>query len=316
MNEKRNDKKRWTEKEIGSQVGKNIVVTGTGGLGYEAAISLAGAGATVIIAGRNVDKGKSAVQSIKNKYPHAKIDFQRIDLADLSSIENFGKVLASKIKKLDILINNAGVMATPDRRVTKDNFELQLGTNYLGHFALTAHLLPLLRKAQNARVVTVSSMAHRSGKIHFDDLQLEHHYNPDVAYSQSKLACLLFAFELHKRSIASNWGITSIGVHPGGVATELIENGPGKTFYTRLIYHTLQMPSQGVRASLLAATSPEVRSGAFYGPTKLMEIYGYPKLVKPAKQALDANVSAKLWELSCQLVHVDLKEKYTSGKRK
>ena len=240
---KKEMKKRWTVKEMGSQAGKNIVITGTGGLGYESAISLAGAGANVIIAGRNADKGKNAVQSIKNKYPHAKIDFQKIDLADLSSIQNFSKILISKFEKLDILINNAGVMATPDRRVTKDNFELQLGTNYLGHFALTVHLLPLLRKARDARVVTVSSMAHRSGK----------------------------------------------------------------NFYTRLIYHTLQMPSQGARASLLAATSSEVKSGSFYGPTKFMEIYGYPKLVKPAKLALDAATSAKLWDLSCQLVNLEPK---------
>ncbi|MGM0123721.1 hypothetical protein IGI37_001095 [Enterococcus sp. AZ194] len=292
---------------MGSQVEKNILITGTGGLGYESAISLAGAEANVIIAGRNANKGAIAVQNIKKKYPRAKIEFQKIDLADLSSIEKFAKVIKSKYDKVDVLINNAGVMATPDRRITKDNFELQLGTNYLGHFALTAQLLPLLRNSKNARVVTVSSMAHRSGEIHFDDLQLEHNYNPNVAYSQSKLACLMFALELHKRSVASNWGIISIGVHPGGVATDLMDNGPGKNFYTRLISHTLQMPSQGVRASLLAATSPKVKSGSFYGPTKLMEIYGYPKLVKPAKQALDANVSAKLWELSCQLVNVDFK---------
>ena len=219
MNENRNSKKRWTEKELGSQVGKNVIITGTGGLGYEAAISLAGAGANVIIAGRNANKGAKAVQAIKNEYPHATINFQKLDLADLASIENFGKIIQSTFEKLDILINNAGVMATPERRVTKDHFELQLGTNYLGHFALTAQLLPLLRKTPNARVVTVSSMAHRSGEIHFDDLQLEQNYDPNVAYSQSKLACLMFALELHKRSIASNWGISSIGVHPGGVAT-------------------------------------------------------------------------------------------------
>ncbi|MGL9727542.1 oxidoreductase [Enterococcus sp. DIV0756] len=307
MNENRNSKKRWTEKDMGSQAGKTIIITGTGGLGYEAAISLSGAGAHVILAGRNASKGAKAIQKIKAIYPDASIEFQKLDLADLASIENFGKMIQSKFDQLDILINNAGVMATPDRRVTKDNFELQLGTNYLGHFALTAHLLPLLRKTPNARVVTVSSMAHRSGEIHFDDLQLEQNYDPNVAYSQSKLACLMFALELHKRSIASNWGISSIGVHPGGVATDLMDNGPGKNLYTRFIYHTLQTPSQGARASLLAATSPEVKSGDFYGPSKLIEIYGYPKRIKPAKQALDAKVSSQLWDMSCDLVHVDFK---------
>ncbi|MDU5336506.1 oxidoreductase [Enterococcus sp.] len=305
MNNSRNNNKRWTKNEMGSQAGKNIIITGTGGLGFEAAISLSSAGANVIIAGRNPSKGAHAVKMIKSDYPQAKIEFQKLDLADLASIEKFGKAIQSKFDKLDILINNAGVMATPERKVTKNNFELQLGTNYLGHFALTAHLLPLLRKAQNARVVTVSSMAHRSGEIHFDDLQLEKNYDPNVAYSQSKLACLMFALELHKRSVASNWGISSIGVHPGGVATDLIDNGPGKNLYTRLIYHTLQTPSQGVRATLLAATSPEIQSGTFYGPTRFMEIYGYPKQITPAKQSLDASASAKLWDVSCKLVHAN-----------
>lgn len=304
MKKKRNEKNRWTEKDIGSQRGKNIVVTGTGGLGYEAAMSLAGAGAHVILAGRNAEKGAKAALGIKAQYPHATIDFQRLDLADLSSIEDFSKIIMSKWDRLDILINNAGVMATPQRHVTKDNFELQLGTNYLGHFTLTAQLLPFLRGAHQARVVTVSSMAHRSGKIHFEDLQLEHSYTPDVAYAQSKLACLMFALELHKRSASAGWGIRSMAVHPGGVATDLMDNGPGKTLFTRMIYPTLQTPSEGARASLLAATSPEAKSGSYYGPTGFMEIWGKPKLAKPAPQALDAQASAKLWDISCELVNL------------
>ena len=305
MNEKRNEKKRWTEKDIGSQRDKNVVVTGTGGLGYEAAMSLAGAGARVILAGRNAEKGAKAVHGIKIKYPNAKIEYQRLDLADLSSIEDFSKILLSKWDRLDVLINNAGVMATPERLVTKDNFELQLGTNYLGPSALTARLLPLLRTARQARVVTVSSMAHHSGKIHFEDLQLEPSYTPDVAYAQSKLACLMFALELHKRSASAGWGIRSMAVHPGGVATDLMDNGPGKTFFTRLIYHTLQTPSEGTRASLLAATSPDAKSGSFYGPTGLLEIWGEPKLTKPAAQAFDAQASATLWDMSCDLVKLN-----------
>lgn len=302
---KRNDKKRWTINELGNQTGKNIIITGTGGLGFEAAIALAGAGANVIIAGRNPDKGRRAVQNIKATYSHAQINFQQLDLADLHSIDQFSETIISKLDKVDILINNAGVMATPDRHVTKDNFELQFGTNYLGHFALTAKLIPLLKKATDPRVITVSSMAHRQGKIHFDDLQLVHNYKPDVAYSQSKLACLMFALELHKRSVSAGWGIKSIAVHPGGVATDLMENGPGLNLYNRFVFHILQTPSQGVRATLIAATSPEVKSGSFYGPTKFFEIYGYPKLDKPAKQALNAQASAKLWDVSRKLVNVD-----------
>ncbi|MCF6166268.1 putative oxidoreductase-Short-chain dehydrogenase [Furfurilactobacillus rossiae] len=305
MRENRNGKKRWTQRDIGSQKGKNVVVTGTGGLGFETAIVLAGAGANVIITGRNVSKGSKAVQKIKAKYPKANIEFQRLDLADLSSVASFSKALNLKLKKLDVLINNAGVMAVPDRQVTKDGFELQFGTNYLGHFALTAHLLPLLRRTRNARVVTVSSMAHRSGRINFDDLQSQQSYNPDVAYSQSKLACLMFSSELQKHSLANGWGITSIGVHPGGVATNLIENGPGKTLYTRLIFRFLQTPSQGARSALFAATSPKAKGGYFYGPTGLMEIWGKPKLDKPAKQAMDLKASNKLWDVSSRLVNVD-----------
>lgn len=306
MNEKKNDKKRWTKEEIGSQAGKNVIITGTGGLGYESALSLAGAGANVLIAGRNTEKGNKAVQNIKAKYPRAKISFQELNLADLDSIQRFSQTAMSQFKQLDILINNAGVMATPNRKMTKDGFELQFGTNHLGHFALTAHLLPILKNNKQARVVTVSSMRHRTGQIHFDDLQLEENYHPDVAYSQSKLANLMFSFELQKRSDAAEWGMTSIGVHPGGVATDLIENGPGKTFFTRFfIIPSLQTPSEGARATLLAATSPDVKGGNFYGPTGFKEIWGRPKLSNPAEQALDNQASAKLWDVSSKLVHLD-----------
>lgn len=306
MNKKNNEKRRWTEADLGSQTGKTVIITGTGGLGYEAAISLAGAGATVIIAGRNPEKGKEAVHNIKSEYPNAKISFQKLNLADLDSIQRFSQTAMSQFKQLDILINNAGVMRVPDRKLTKDGFELQFGTNHLGHFALTAYLLPILRNSNQARVITVSSMRHRSGQIHFDNLQLEDNYAPDVAYNQSKLANLMFALELQKRSDANGWGITSIGVHPGGVATDLIENGPGKTFFTRFfVIPFLQTPSEGARASLLAATSPDVKGGAFYGPTGFMELWGKPKLSTPVEQALDVQASAKLWDVSSRLVHLD-----------
>lgn len=306
MNEKRNSKRRWNTANIGSQKGRSVVITGTGGLGYETALVLSEAGAEVILAGRNKAKGEVSVNSIRKLYPKANIRFEQLDLADLSSVEAFSLRIKKQLGSLDILINNAGVMATPTRKSTKDGFELQFGTNYLGHFALTAHLIPLLQKSDSPRVVNLSSMAHRSGTINFDDLQSEYKYNPNKAYSQSKLACLMFSFELQRRSNIAGWGIRSIGVNPGGVATDLIPNGPGKTPIMKwIVMPTLQTPSEGTRSSLFAATSPEAKGGLLYGPTGFMEIWGPPKLVKPAQQAEDVQVAAKLWDISKQLVHME-----------
>lgn len=293
---------RWTASDIPAQPGRTAVVTGTGGLGFEDALALARAGDEVIIAGRDPWKGADAVGSIRAAVPAAKVSFERLDLASLASVAEFGARLQSKRGSLDLLINNAGVMVPPERQVTKDGFELQLGTNYLGHFALTAHLLPLLRKGRNARVVSLSSVAARAGTIDFENLNAERSYKPMPVYSQSKIACLMFAFELERRSRARGWGITSIAAHPGVSRTQLLHNAPGRGSLHSIIRSVLpfmfQPAAQGALPTLFAATAPEAKGGAYYGPGKMREMRGFPAPAKVPPQALDEAVAARLWDLS------------------
>lgn len=289
----------WTASDIPSQRGRTAVVTGTGGLGFQDALALARAGANVVIAGRNPSKGAAAVDLIRQSVPDAKVVFGALDLASLDSIEAFAERLRSSHERLDLLINNAAVMAPPKRLATADGFEMQFGTNYLGHFALTARLLPLLRQGNRARVVSLSSVAARSGAINFDDLQARHGYRPMPVYGQSKLACLMFALELQRRSDAGGWGIQSIPAHPGVSRTDLLPNGAGAWsaagIARRYMWFLFQPAAQGALPTLFAATSPQARGGAYYGPDRLGETRGYPVLARIPPQALDKNVAAKLW---------------------
>ena len=205
---------QWSLAQIPPQRGRLAVITGaTGGLGYETALALAGAGAEVLVTGRNAEKGRIAIERIKRAVPSANARFESLDLASLASIRAFAASMTANGQPLDLLVNNAGVMDLPTRRLTEDGFEMQFGTNHLSHFALTGLLLPLLRKAQAPRVVNVSSLAHRGGKIDFDNLQGERKYRPWAAYEQSKLANLLFTFELQRRSDAHGWGLMSNAAH-------------------------------------------------------------------------------------------------------
>ena len=298
---------KWTASEIPSQKGRLAVVTGTGGLGLEDALALARAGAEVIIAGRSAKKGAAALARIRDQVPGANIAFEQIDLADLRSVEAFATRLRDQRDRLDLLINNAGVMVPPTRQETADGFELQFGTNYLGHFALTAHLLPLLRKGQAPRIISLSSVAARQGRIDLDDLQSQN-YVPMKAYSQSKLACLMFAFELQRRSDAGGWGIASIAAHPGVSRTDLLHNGPGRNSMIGLVRSVFgfvfQPAAQGALPTLYAATAPDARPGAYYGPDKMSETRGYPSLSKVPQQANDQAVSERLWQASEQLAKV------------
>ena len=218
----------WSAADIPPQIGRTVVITGaTGGLGYETALALAGAGATVVLTGRNDIKGRNALERIRAEYPKADVSHETLDLASLASVADFAGRFAISRPSLDLLINNAGVMALPKRRATLDGFEMQFGTNYLGHYALTARLLPQLRRGFKPRVVNLSSLAHRSGAIDFGDLQSERSYRPWRAYGQSKLAMLMFALELQRRSNAAGWGLMSNAAHPGFARTDLIPNGPG-----------------------------------------------------------------------------------------
>jgi len=298
---------------IPSQLGHLAVVTGaSGGLGYETTLALALAGAEVILAGRNEARGHAALASIRAQHSSANIRFEMLDLASLESVANFADRVLAECRPLDLLINNAGVMSLPTRQVTADGFEMQFGTNYLSHFALTAQLLPLLCVSGRARVVSLSSIAHRRGAIHFDDLQGARAYSPWRAYSQSKLAMLMFALELQRRSDAQGWGVMSNAVHPGWAVTELINNGPGSngkrgwTWYLSALLAPLLSHSAaaGARPTLLAATSSDAVGGAYYGPDGFQELKGAPTLAKVMPQAQDAEAAARLWQQSLQLTGV------------
>jgi NAD(P)-dependent dehydrogenase (short-subunit alcohol dehydrogenase family) len=247
--------------------GRTAVVTGTGGIGLHVARGLARAGARVIVAGRNRAKGESAIALIRRDRVAAKVSFEALDLASLRSIRAFGERLLDAGLPLDLLINNAGVMTPPSRRLTEDGFELQFGTNHLGHFALTANLLPLLRRGIEPRVVTLSSIAARQGAIDFDNLQAQRRYQPMAAYSQSKLACLMFALELQRRSDAARWGLLSMAAHPGVSRTDLLLNGPGPWsvpgMVRRFMGFLFQPAEQGALPTLYAATSFEAQGGRY-----------------------------------------------------
>jgi NAD(P)-dependent dehydrogenase (short-subunit alcohol dehydrogenase family) len=290
--------------DIPSQLGRTVVVTGaTGGLGYETALALAKAGSEVILTGRDDRKGQRALEKISREVIGAKAAYERLDLASLASIADFAQRMQAR-QSLDLLINNAGVMALPRRQTTADGFEMQFGTNHLGHFALTARLMPLLRRASGPRVVSVSSLAHRTGSIDFDDLQGAHVYSPWKAYGQSKLACLMFALELQRRSDAAGWNLLSNAAHPGFARTNLFASGPGGLvslatgFAAPFFAHSA---ADGARPILFAATSPEARPGVYYGPGGFSELRGAPAPALIMPRARDAAAAARLWDVSGKL---------------
>ena len=300
----------WSTADIPPMTGKTAVITGaTGGLGYETALALAGAGATVVLTGRNDAKGRGALERIRIQVPNARISYEELDLAKLASVADFAARFGAAHTSLDLLVNNAGVMALPKRQETADGFEMQLGTNYLGHYALTARLLPLLRRGSQPRVVNLSSLAHRSGAINFDDLQSRRSYSPWKAYCQSKLAMLIFAFELQRRSDAAGWGLMSNAAHPGYARTDLIPNGPGARGLMWQVSKSLQplishSAAAGALPTLFAATSPEAKPAGYYGPNWFYELKGPPVPAKVMPQAKDAAVAARLWDVSAALTAV------------
>lgn len=293
---------KFTAQDIPAQTGRLAIITGTGGLGLEDAAVLAGAGAEVIVAGRNPLKGVAAVTAIRERVPDAAASFETLDLADLDSIAAFAGRVHGRTDRLDLLINNAGVMTPPDRETTRDGFELQFGTNYLGHFALTALLAPLMRATPGARVVGLSSVAARSGAIDFDDLNAERAYDPMRAYSQSKLACLMFSLELQKRSEAGGWGFASMAAHPGVARTDLLHNAPGRNSVPARVrswlWFLFQPVAQGALPTLYAATYAGAKPGGYYGPDGLAEVRGYPTEARIPVRAHDQGDRARLWSVS------------------
>jgi len=301
----------WTTQDIPEQSGRLAIVTGaTGGLGLETALDLAVAGAGVILVGRNATKGAEALTLIRGRMRDANIRFEQVDLADLGSVNAFADRMLAAERPIDILINNAGVMAVPTRQTTADGFEMQFGTNYLSHFALTARLLPLLR-AGKARVVQLASIAHKGGRIRLDDLNYETGYKPWPVYQQSKLAMLMFAITLQRRSDAHGWGLTSVAAHPGYAHTDLIANGPGSGagalyrwgvgVFERIAGHSA---AEGALPTLMAATAPNVTPGGYYGPQGWQDLKGPPGPAAIRPQALDADVADALWAASERLTGV------------
>lgn len=302
--------KNWTTADIPHRNEGFAVITGsTEGIGFEDALALSAAGWNVVMLGRNAQKGAESMAKIQQINPKAKVIFEKLDLADLSSIKDFAMRMNLRGQAIDLLINNAGVMTPPKRLETADGFELQFGTNHLGHFALTAQLLPLLRKSTAARVVTVSSIANRAGEIDFDNLQSKSYYVPGKAYSQAKLANLMFALELQRQSEKNGWGITSMAAHPGVSRTNLLITGAGRwssAGIMRTFFPFLFQPSaQGALPTLFAATAPEAKGGFYYGPNKMGETRGFPTPAKIPAQAEDIKASLKLWEISQKLVKVE-----------
>lgn len=305
-----NDIKNWTTAKIPRRSDGLAVITGsTEGIGYEDALALSWAGWSVVVMGRNAHKGAEAIDKILQVNPKAKVRFEKIDLADLSSITDFCSRMLAKGEAINLLINNAGVMTPPSRLETADRFELQFGTNHIGHFALTAQLIPLLRKAPDARVVTVSSVANRNGSINFDDLQSNKGYVPMKAYAQAKLANLMFALELQRQSDMNGWGIKSIASHPGVSRTNLLITGTGKWSVAGMARTFLpflfQPQAQGALPTLYAATSSEAKGGFYYGPNKMGETRGLPAIAKIPQQAADSDVAKRLWQVSCELAKVE-----------
>ncbi|QUR68175.1 SDR family NAD(P)-dependent oxidoreductase [Mycobacterium spongiae] len=297
----------WTAADVPDQSGKVAVITGANtGIGYEAAAVLADKGAHVVLAVRNLDKGRQATDRIKAAHPDAAVTLQQLDLTSLVNIHAAAEELRANHPRIDLLINNAGVMWTP-KDTTKDRFELQFGTNHLGHFALTGQLLKNMLPVAGSRVVTISSLGHRiRAQIHFDDLNLERDYNRVVAYGQSKLANLLFTYELARRLTATNAPTIAVAAHPGASNTELTRNIPGifRPPFELVSGLLAQSAAMGALPTLRAATDPGVGNGQYYGPGGLGEMRGHPKLVGSSPQSRDADIQRRLWAVSEELTGV------------
>ncbi len=298
---------KWTTEQIPDQTGRTAVVTGANsGLGLVCARELARAGASVVLACRSAERGAAAVETISQAVPGAQLELASLDLGSLASVEAFAERFRSTHDGFELLLNNAGVMAPP-RRVTADGFELQFGTNLLGHFALTGRLLGALEGRADARVVTLSSIAHRTGRIDFDDLQSERRYSRWRAYGQSKLADLLFALELDRRLRAAGSAVKSLAAHPGYAATNLQSAAvPTLDRLVMVVTNALlaQSADRGALPSLYAATEPGLEGGLYIGPGGPGEFRGSPRPASPNRAARDEAVAARLWTVSEELTGV------------
>jgi len=301
-------RERWTARDMPGQAGRTAVVTGANsGLGFLTSLELARRGAHVVMAVRDMDKGRRARHDIEATRPAGSVELRALDLSDLRQVAAFAAELLEDSRRIDLLVNNAGIMMPP-RRLTAQGHELQFGVNHLAHFALTGLLLPRLLESADGRVVTVSSDLHKRGRIRFDDLSGSRRYRPLAFYAQSKLAMLNWAFELQRRSDDAGWGVRSIAAHPGVAVTELIERGPGldspfgEQWAQNLDdYHSA---AQGAISTLYAATASEAVGGAYYGPTGEEEKRGPLGFARTPEAASQRNDAEQLWQLSERLTGV------------
>ncbi len=294
-------KNKWTALDIPDQTGKIVIITGANsGIGYEAARALAKKGATVMMACRNLEKGEAAAKAIIDEDPTGQVVLLHLDLADLSSVRRFADEFKARYDRLDVLVNNGGIMAVP-KGETADGFEMQIGTNHLGHYALSGLLIEMLKTTQNARVVTVSSYAHVMGKINFDDLNSEKSYQRWSAYGRSKLANVLFGYELQRRLAANGHPPISLVVHPGYAATNLQQHS-GLFGFTNLIF--AQSQEMGALPTLYAATSADIQGGEYIGPDGFLSQRGYPQVARSSRASHNELVAKRLWEVSEELTGV------------
>jgi NAD(P)-dependent dehydrogenase (short-subunit alcohol dehydrogenase family) len=293
----------WTAKDIPDQAGRTAIVTGANsGVGFETAAALAASGATVVLACRNPERAEAARAAIAERAPRGQLEVLRLDLASLSQIAAAAAETNERFPRVDLLVNNAGVMGT-ERSVTADGFELLFGTNHLGHFAYTGRILPRLLHTPGSRVVTIGSLSYRFGRIRWDDLDLERRYSEFRAYAQSKLANAMFCLELQRRLTVAGVPTISLAAHPGFAATEIIaervERHPRYAGFMKR--HVIQTAAEAARSSLRAATDPGAYGGQFYGPSKLGGTSGPPVVVPWSARALDEVARAHLWQLSEKL---------------
>ncbi|MFJ7213215.1 SDR family NAD(P)-dependent oxidoreductase [Amycolatopsis sp. NPDC098790] len=293
----------WTDRDVPSQKGRVAVITGANtGLGFDTAKTLAEKGATVVLAVRDVEKGKQAAARLGST---ADVTVQELDLSSLESVRAAAADLHGSLPKIDLLVNNAGVMYPP-KQTTRDGFELQFGTNHLGHFAFTGLLLDLLLPVEGSRVVTVASIAHRiRAAIHFDDLQWENSYDRVAAYGQAKLANLMFAYELQRR-LAAHGTTASLAAHPGVARTELMRNSPAvaRALFPLVAPLFTQSSEAGALPILRAATDPAALGGQYYGPAGMGGYRGRPQVVASTPQSYDAGIQRRLWTVSEELTGV------------
>ena len=294
--------RKWDANDIPSQKDKIAIVTGSSsGIGFETARVLANKDAKMIIAVRNLEKGEKAADKIRGQYSAADVEVMELDLANLESVKKFAENYKGKYNKLDLLINNAGVMIPPYSKTT-DGFELQFGTNHLGHFALTGLLLEIVLKTPDSRIVSVSSSAHKAGKIDFEDLNWEKRpYKKIQAYGDSKIANLYFTYELARRISGNNKNTILAAAHPGWTATELQRHTGLVDFLNNFFAQDIEM---GALPTLYAAVGPDVKSADYFGPSGFMEMKGYPKKVASNAISHDEEIAGKLWEVSEKLTNV------------